>query len=84
MRQGRSGLNCGIGIPEWGASRCRAKPVVKSVKLSDDGLSATVILETLTPGYVYEFDLGAVRSRDKVELLHRNAYCTVNEVPAAK
>ena len=62
----------------------QTKPVVKSVKLSDDGLAATLDLDKLIRGHVYEFDFGVLRSRDKDELLHRNAYYTVNEVPVAK
>ena len=62
----------------------QTKPEVKSVGLSDDGLSATLVLDKLIRGHVYEFDLGPIRARDKDELLHRNAYYTVNEVPAAK
>ena len=54
------------------------------MKLADDGLSAAITLEKLIRGHVYEFDLGALRSRDKDELLHRNAYYTVNKIPAAK
>ncbi len=58
-------------------------PAVTSAKLADDGLSATLVLDTLTKGHVHEFNLGALRSRDGEELLHRHAYYTVNEVPAA-
>lgn len=46
--------------------------------------SATLVLDKLIRGHVYDFDLGALRSRDMDELLHRNAYYTVNEVPKAK
>ena len=59
-------------------------PVVESVKLAADGMSATLVLDKLIRGHVYEFDLVALRARDKDELLHRNAYYTVNEIPAAK
>ena len=62
----------------------QTKPVVKNLKLADDGMSATLNLDKLIRGHVYEFDLGALRARDKDELLHRNAYYTVNEVPVAK
>jgi hypothetical protein len=62
----------------------QTKPVVEGVKLAADGLSATLVLDKLIRGHVYEFDLGALRSRDKDELLHRNAFYTVNEVPKAK
>jgi hypothetical protein len=59
-------------------------PVVKSVKLSDDGMFATLVLNQLIRGHVYDFDLGGLRARDREELLHRKAYYTVNEVPGAK
>ena len=59
-------------------------PIVTKVQLAADGMSAVLVLDKLTRGHVHEFDLGALRSRDKDELLHRNAYYTVNEIPAAK
>ena len=62
----------------------RTTPTVKSVKLSPDGMSATIVLDEMTRGHVHEFDLGNLRSSDKEELLHRNAYYTLNEVPADK
>jgi hypothetical protein len=46
-------------------------------------MSATVELDKMIRGHVYDFDLGALRARDKEELLHRKAYYTVNEVPTA-
>jgi hypothetical protein len=58
-----------------------AAPAVKSVALSEDGMVATITLETLTQGHVHAFDLGTLRSRDREELLHRHAYYTVNEIP---
>ena len=56
-------------------------PKVKSVTLAGDGLSAKIELEKLIRGHVYNFDLAPLRSMDKDELLHRNAYYTVNEIP---
>ena len=58
------------------------KPSVKAVAFADDGLSARITLEKLDQGFVYELDLARLRSRDKEELLHRNAFYTVNEIPA--
>ena len=58
------------------------KPGVKAVSLAEDGLSAKLTLEKLDQGFVYEFDLAHLRSRDKEELLHRNAFYTVNEIPS--
>ena len=54
---------------------------MKSVSLAADGMSARIVLDQLTRGFVYEFDLIQLRSRDKEELLHRHAYYTVNEIP---
>jgi hypothetical protein len=57
-------------------------PTVQSVRLSEDGLTADVVLDTLIRGHVYEFDLGKIFAQDKDEILHKNAYYTVNEIPA--
>jgi hypothetical protein len=57
------------------------KSAVKQVRLSDDGLSARLTVDKLVPGFVYELDLASLRSRDNEELLHRNAFYTVNEIP---
>jgi len=59
----------------------KQKPPVLAVMLAEDGLSAQVKLEKLEQGFVYEFDLGLLRSISQEELLHRNAYYTVNEIP---
>jgi hypothetical protein len=67
----------GYGGPEVDKSI----PNVLVAKLSADGLHATIRLDQLTKGHVHEFDLGALRSRERDELLHRNAYYTVNEIP---
>lgn len=56
-------------------------PKVMSVQLAKDGMSAEIVLEALKIGHCHEFDLGALRSRDGGQLLHKNAYYTVNEVP---
>jgi hypothetical protein len=57
------------------------KPEVKSVVLAPDGLWATITLEKLERGFVYEIDLPQLRCIDGEDLLHRNAFYTVNEVP---
>ncbi len=58
------------------------KPAVKAVALSEDGLSARITVDKLDQGFVYELDLVRLRSRDNEELVHRNAFYTVNEIPA--
>lgn len=67
----------GYGGPEIEQRRA----AVRGVLLAEDGLSAKVQLDQLAPGFVYEFDLVRLRSRDQDELLHRHAYYTVNEIP---
>lgn len=69
--------HAGYGGPEIE----QRKMEVKSVVLAEDGLSAQIRLEKLEPGFVYEFDLYRLHSRNEEELLHRNAFYTVNEVP---
>lgn len=69
--------HAGYGGPEIE----RQKSELLSANLSNDGLSATITIDNLEPGFVFEFDLAGVRSRDGDTLLHRNAYYTVNEVP---
>jgi hypothetical protein len=59
-------------------------PPVKSVSISEDGMTASLVLDGLTRGHVYDFDLNALRSSDNEELLHRKAYYTVNEIPLPK
>ena len=56
-------------------------PKATKVTLAADGMSATIVMDAMTKGHCHAFDLGALRSRDGEELLHRNAYYTVNEVP---
>ena len=58
------------------------KPEVNSVVLAEDGLSASIVVKSLKRGFVYELDLGGLRSRDNDQLLHRNAFYTVNELPS--
>ena len=59
----------------------QTKPKVISISMSEDGLIATLVLDNLIRGHVYEFDLAKLRSRDGEDLLHRNAYYTLNEIP---
>lgn len=70
--------HAGYGGPEIE----QQKPAVTSVTLAEDGFSAKLTLEKLNRGFVYELDLVALRSNDGEELLHRNAFYTVNEIPA--
>ncbi|MBC8348683.1 MAG: hypothetical protein O3A82_05310 [Verrucomicrobia bacterium] len=70
----------GYGGPEVDGTA----PAVETVRLSGDGLRATIQLPELKIGHVHEFDFGLLRSRDGEELLHRHAYYTVNEIPSGQ
>jgi hypothetical protein len=54
---------------------------IKSAKVADDGLSATIEVEGLSPYYVHELRLPGVRSRDGSALLHPIGYYTLNRIP---
>lgn len=71
--------HAGYGGPEVD----RTTPTVEAVALAEDGLTATLRLETVRVGHVHEFDLSALRARDGEELVHHDAYYTVNRVPRA-
>ncbi|WP_233216392.1 hypothetical protein [Blastopirellula marina] len=70
--------HAGYGGPEIEQQTCS----VESVSLSEDGLTAVIQTSELKKGFVYEFDLTGLLSRDQEELLHQNAYYTVNEIPS--
>ncbi len=57
-------------------------PRVTAIRLAKDGLSAEIDLDGVIKGHCHEFDLGALKSVDGDELLHRHAYYTVNEIPS--
>ncbi len=59
----------------------RTEPQTKQVRLSPDGLTATITLDQLTRGHVHEFDLSSVTDRNGGTLLHHQAFYTVNEIP---
>ena len=67
----------GYGGPEVD----QTAPEVTSVELSEDGMEAVIELNQWTLGHVHELDLEPLRSRDGEELLHHDAYYTVNAVP---
>jgi len=59
----------------------QTEPMVTAVKLSEDGLTATLTLDNITKGHVHEFDLAAIRESNGGELVHTFAFYTVNEIP---
>jgi len=55
-------------------------PKIKAVHVSDDGLSARMVVEGLQRGHVHELHAPGIRSPEGVPLLHPVAYYTLNEL----
>jgi len=62
----------------------QTKPKVTAVTLSEDKLTATITLDTITQGHVHEFHLPSILDSNKQPLLHNFAFYTVNEIPKAE
>ena len=58
-------------------------PTVSAVRLADDAMSVVIDVNGLVQGHVHDFFLPDMRSRDEDQLLHANAYYTLNEIPQA-
>ncbi|TWU15877.1 hypothetical protein Poly21_30790 [Allorhodopirellula heiligendammensis] len=56
-------------------------PTILAAEVSEDGLRVNLRVEGLVRGHVHQFDLDTIRSRDDAELVHTNAYYTLNEIP---
>ena len=69
----------GYGSPEVDHTTPR---VTKSV-VSTDGLQVQLQVDGLMQGHVHDFDLQRIRTVTGKELVHANAYYTLNEIPLA-
>jgi len=58
------------------------EPQVVQAVPSDDGLQVRLHVDGLVQGHVHDFDLQPMRSATGEELVHVNAYYTLNEIPA--
>jgi len=59
----------------------KTTPTIKKVVVSEDGLSARLIVDGLQEGHVHELHLRGVRSAKGHPLLHEAAYYTLNYIP---
>jgi len=59
-------------------------PKVTKAEVSADRLSVRLHLNKIEPGHIHDFHLPKMKSADGKALLHKRAYYTVNEIPAAK
>lgn len=57
-------------------------PIIESAKVSADGKSVHVTVNGLQPGHIHEFALAGIRSAEGHPLLHKEAYYTLNRIPA--
>ncbi len=67
----------GYGSPEID----RTQPIVKTATVSADGRTVDLVIDGLVEGHVHGFELIGVRARDGRELLHRQAFYTLNRIP---
>lgn len=58
---------------------------VVGVQVSDDGLSARIVLDSLRQNYIHRLTLKGLRSKDNFySLVHPTAYYTLNNIPDGK
>lgn len=57
-------------------------PKITAAKVSEDGKSVRLTISPLTKGHIHELHLDGVRSAEKLPLLHKVGYYTLNEIPA--
>jgi hypothetical protein len=67
----------GYGSPEVDQTTARVTGAV----VAADGLSVLIQLEAIVEDHIHEFDFSKVRGVDGQQVLHRQAYYTVNEIP---
>jgi glucose/arabinose dehydrogenase len=68
------------GSPEVDATR----PKIKAATVSEDARRVRLVIDKLQAGHVHELHLDGVRSQAGEPLLHREAYYTLNYIPAAE
>ena len=61
----------------------KTTPVVRSVTLAGDHMSARLVIDGLVEGHVHEMHFAGVRSATGEALLHDAAYYTLNAMPEA-
>ncbi len=59
-----------------------SKPLIKSVTVALDKLSARLVIEGIVPGNVHELHAAGVRSEKDQPLLHEAAFYTLNHIPS--
>ena len=68
--------------PVYGSPVIRDRPApVRFVEVSEDGLRARLLVDSLRQHYIHELRTADVRSADGEPLLHEAAYYTLNRIP---
>ncbi|MDP1592116.1 MAG: hypothetical protein Q8M07_30430, partial [Prosthecobacter sp.] len=57
-------------------------PQITAAQVAEDGQSVRLTISPLTKGHIHELHLDGVRSAEKLPLLHKVGYYTLNEIPA--
>ena len=69
------------GSPPVNTEKC----AVRGIKLSEDGLSARLVVDNLRPAYIHTITLQGVRDKKNGHpILHPTAYYTLNNIPDGK
>lgn len=69
------------GSPPVNTQKCG----VKGVKVSNDGMSARIIVDNLRPAYIHTITLAGLKEKEKGQaLLHPTAWYTLNHIPDGK
>lgn len=62
----------------------QTSPKIKEARVSPDGRSVRLIIDSLQIGHVHELHSKGVRSAENLPLLHPEAYYTLNYIPAGE
>jgi cytochrome c551/c552 len=54
---------------------------IKGVKVSADGMKVRVVIDNLKQYYLHEINVGGIRSKEGLPVLHNTAYYTLNNIP---
>lgn len=62
-----------------------SKNPIKGVMISDDGMKARIVVESLRKNYIHHLKLNGVRAKENYySLVHPSAYYTLNNIPEGK
>jgi cytochrome c551/c552 len=68
--------------PVYGSPTINEEKIdIKGVKVSDDGLKVSVVIDNLRQYYIHEINVSGIKSHDGLPVLHPTAFYTLNNIP---